>query len=611
MLSIDAVVNLLNDTSFVTPPFLFKWRDIYYRMSLHTTGACPSFKNLRYETKQGKAWNTGTWVGDTVNPIGWAGLRYDWIFDTFLLNRHPRESEITRQWRKSQYKPYTQAPFQQVIDKAIGTIFADSNYSVKVEDKEDNDYIQGNNFHGKSLVGYMSQQLQAICEDPNGIFVTIPAEPYYNTTTARIEPRVYFIPTRDIIHLTKDEVIFNCMDLAWLVNNIGYFRFEKDDTDKYIHVDEKYGGYYAHLMGNQPKHFAGGIWNTQGFYESYLKAAQAFADQFVSDRSAADLVNKDSTHPWVTMASVDCPDCDHTGKVQFCNTCHHKSDDCSCTDDKQNWTLNACSKCGGKGQMSWNPADIMIAPPKDMGNDLIKVINPDVAVPKWHAENCDNIYNSIMRALHQMYIEQAQSGKAKEKDMEGQYLFLQKISDGIFDLIEKILLDILSLRNTSTAGGNIKVNPAKYYIVKPTQFAIKTEDDLLEEYAVATKSNIPDVVKSRQIIELVDKLYGGDDVMQRKMSLICQMDYLAVTSEPDKLAKVNGGAISPRDWQFNTVLPSILDKIIREKGGEWFISAPYDDIKALIDTEFKLIPEVTPPAQIKALPSDKIPPLKE
>jgi len=259
--------------------------------------------------------------------------------------------------------------------------------------------------------------------------------------------------------------------------------------------------------------------------------------------------------------------------------------------------------------MSWNPADMMIAPPKDMDKDLIKVINPEVAVPKWHAENCDNIYNGIMRALHQMYIEQAQSGKAKEKDMEGQYLFLQKMSDGLFDLIEKILVDILSLRNTSMAGGSVKISPANYTIVKPTQFAIKTEDDLLQEYSEATKAFVPDFVKSRQLSELVDKLYGGDNVMQRKTSLICQMDCLATTSENDKLAKVNGGAISPRTWQFNTVLPSILDGIIRDKGGEWFITAPYEDIKALVDAAFELIPAAPPPAQTKAIPADRIPAL--
>ncbi len=609
MLSVESVISLLNDSSFVAPLFLSKWRDIYYRMSLHTTGACPSFRNLRYEVKDNSPWNTGAWVGDTVNPIGWAGLRYDWIFDTFLLNRHPRENEVTRQWRKSQYKPYTQAPFQQMIDKAVGTIFADSNYSITCHDQEDNDYINGNNFHGKSLAGYFAEQTQAICEDPNGIFVTIPSEPYYDTTTQRIEPEVFFIPTRDIITITGDEIVFNLIDVAWCVNNIGYFRFQKDDNGKYFHIDEVYGGYFAHLIGDIPKEIAGGIWNTRGFYESYLKAAQAFADQFVSDRSAADLVNKDSTHPYVTMASVDCPTCDHTGKIQWCKTCQKTTDNCTC-DGNGTWDLKSCSKCGGTGEISWNPAEMMIAPPKSMDNDLIKVVNPDISIPEYHKKNVEDCYNGIMRALHQMYIEQAQSGKAKEKDMEGSYLFMQKMSDGIFSVIEKVLVDILSLRSTSSANGKITIDASTYVIVKPTQFAIKTENDLLDEYSTCTEANIPDFVKGRQLQELIDKLYGGDATMKRKASLIIQLDPLAVTSESDKLAKVDGGAMSPRDWQFNTYLPAILDGIVRERGNEWFISAPYDQIKIMVDAAFKLIPEVELPQPIK-LPSNKIPPLQQ
>lgn len=607
MLTLDSVISLLNDTSFISPPFIYKWRDIYYRMSLHTTGACPSFKNLRYEVEGNSAWDTGRWVGGVIWPIGWGGIRYDWIFDTFLLNRHPRENEVTRQWRKSQYKPFTQAPFQQCIDKAVGTIFADSNYSLSVEDSEDNDYIQGNNFHGHSLVEYMESMTKAICEDPNSLFVTIPGEPYYSTTTTRIEPRVYHIPTTDIIHLTDDEVIFNINDISWLINNIGYFRFQKNDDGKYIHIDAAKGGYYAHLMGNVPKHFAGGIWNTRGYFESYLKAGQSFADQFVSDRSAADLVNKDSTHPYVTMASVDCPTCNHTGKIQWCTTCSKTSENCICEEGK--WSLKSCDKCGGTGEMSWNPADMMVAPPKDMAaGDLIKVVNPEMAIPEFHKKNVEDCYNGIMRALYQSYIDEAQSGTAKKIDREGEYLFYQKLSNGIFALCEAILKDILSLRSTSFVGGKPTLNPSAYVIVKPTQFAIKTEQDLLDEFKISTDSKIPDFIKSRQLTELMDKLYGGDYVMQRKTQLIIQMDSLAVTSEQDKLAKVNGGAKSPRDWQFNTELPTILDGIVRDKGREWFLDATYEVIKGMVDTAFAKIPKVELPQPIK-LPSDTIPKL--
>jgi len=293
-------------------------------------------------------------------------------------------------------------------------------------------------------------------------------------------------------------------------------------------------------------------------------------------------------------------------KYQWCSRCNSISETCSC-DDNSKWKITPCKKCGGSGEMSWNPADMMIAPPKDMAaGDLIKVVNPEMSIPEFHKKNVEDCYNGIMRALYQMYIDEAQSGKAKEKDMEGQYLFLQKLSDGVFGLIENILIDILSLRSTSTSNGKVTINPSQYVIVKPTQFAIKTEKDLLDEYQVSTTAKLPDFIKARQLTELLDKLYGGDYVMQRKTKLIIQMDVLAVTSEQDKLAKVNGGALPARDWQFNSCLPNILDGIVRDKGSEWFLEAPYDVIKTMVDGAFKLILPVELHKPV-ALPGDKIP----
>lgn len=586
MLTLDAVVSLLNDSGYQIQPFLLKWRDIYYRTSLHTTGVCPSFRNLRFDNKAGYILEQGL-----TYPISWSHERYDWIFDTFLLNRHPREDEVLRQYRKSQYKPYTQAAFSQVMDKAVGTIFADSNYSLALDDKEDNEYINGNNFHGKTLCEYVASQFQTICEDPNSVFITMPKEPGFATTTQRIEPEVYNIPTRDIILLSRDEILFNMLDIAWLVNNFGYFRFQKDpQTGKFFHIDEAQGGFYGHLLGRIPKEVAGGSWNTQGYYESYLKAGQAFADEFVTDKSAAQLVNKDSTHPYVTMASDDCPECDHTGKIQYCKSC--KSSTASCECDNPQHDLKSCSRCGGTGQISWNPGNIKVAPSQDMGNDLIKIVNPDIGIAEFHKKNVEDCYNGIMRALHQLYIEQAQSGKAKEKDMEGQYLFLQKISNGLFGLIEKLIVDILSLRTVSTAGGKITIEPEKYIIVKPTQFAIKSEEDLLAEYDAAKKADMPSFVLGRQLEEYVDKLYGGDQVMKKKVKIIGLIDSLFVVSEADKLALVAGGGKSARDLQLSIELPTIVNNIIRQQGNEWFINASFEDIKSEVDTAFALIPPV-------------------
>lgn len=574
MLSLDAVVNLLNDTTFQPPPFLFKWRQLYYDMSLHTAGACPSFCSLDERNQ---------FIADQkIYPTGWLGRKYDWMFDTFLLNRHPRESESTRQWRLSQYKPYTQAPFRQCIDVIRGAVFQDSNFTVDIKNKEDSDYIWGPNFNGKSLPQYVSENFANICDDANGIFITIPKEPGHNTTTPRVEPAVFFIPTINIITITPDEVIFNILDISWLVNNIGYFRFRYDENAKtHVNVDGV-RGYFAHMLNRQPLIVAGGNWNNKGFYESWLKAAQPFADDFISNKSAEQLVNKEASHPYIQMADSDCPECNGAGQI---------SAPVNINAEVLDYHMVRCPKCRGEKTISRNPGEIMTAPAEDMKTDLIKITNPDIGINKFHADYNKEAYDGIMRALHLHYIDAAQSGVAKDKDMETRYQFILNISNDLFDRVLSGLIDnVLSLRNVTKANGAVRPTPGEYIIIKPTQFQIKTAAQLLVEYTEATKAGLPNYLKTRQLEDYVDRQFGGDSVLKKKTSAINQMDVLAGADEVDKQARFLGGAVSSRDWQFNTQLPTMLDAIVRVRGSEWFLIAAYDVIKAEVDKLFAAIP---------------------
>ena len=71
------------------------------------------------------------------------------------------------------------------------------------------------------------------------------------------------------------------------------------------------------MFGRLPVTIAGGDWNTQegGFYESYFDKAKAIADEFISSYSAAQMVDKEASHPFIVAAQEDCPDCNGTGKT--------------------------------------------------------------------------------------------------------------------------------------------------------------------------------------------------------------------------------------------------------------------------------------------------------
>lgn len=584
MLSIDGVVTLLNDKSRNYGVYKPICASIYYGMSLHTSGASPEFTNG---------------AGKRIRPANYFGLPYQFIFDNFIYNRHPRESEITRNLRLSWHKPYTQQAFLKSIESTTGSIFQDNNYSVDLGDKKDQDYIWGKNFSGYDLCHYFEANFQTICEDPNGFFIIIPKDPYYATTTSDIQPDIWFINSFSILIFTEDEIVFERSDFAWHINEVGIFRYQKDSGGKYQAYDIEVGGYYPHLLNKLPIIIAGGQWNNKGFYSSWLDKAKSIADDYLMAKSALTLADKEASHPFIQAPSQQCPTCDGDCKVQ--NPLSEEID------------IIECKTCKGTGRiMSVNPGEWIVTPPEDTGKDMIKFIAPPIDVNEYLLSRTEKLMQDLEKSLHLNYIEQAQSKIAKDKDMESRDLYFTKISNDYFDrIIPQAIYYITGMRNITASNGKIVPAPVYPIIVKPTQFNIKTQSDLLQDYRDAVDANIPDFVKSKQLQDYVGKRYDSDDVMIRKTDIIRQMDILAVTPEQDKLAKVNGGAISNEAWQFNTYLPSILDSIIRDKGKQYFLTADYNDIKALVDITFKKIEPVEIPAKPISLPPNRIPSLSD
>lgn len=595
MLLLPEILKLINEKAprsegayWDVPPYMRNKCAVYYRMSLHIDGICPSFIDYRWGQfipSQGGNW-------ETRYPYGWGGNEYDYIFNTFIYNRHQREAEVSRQWRLGQHKPFTQAPFKQAIQVITGAIFQDSGYSITVNDRQDNDYIWGNNFHDKTLPGYIEWSFQKIAEDPNGVFITIPRKPADETTTERIEPDIWFVYSKHIIHHTDDEIIFRVDDIVWAVNKEAYYRFQKQG-EEYVSVDVK-GFYYTHLLGYKPIVVAGGEWNTQGHYESWLNAARPWADEFLTCKSAEQLVDKEATHPWIIEADMECPECDASGKRQWCGTCSHYGDECSCGVNTS-FVLRACNNCNGTGSISHNPGEHILVPAERMGEKMVDIVNPSVEVPRLHMEKSEKLYAAILKALHLNFIEQAQSGIAKERDMETRYQFILRISNDLFGrLIPHILDTILSLRNVRVNNGIPEPFKGDYIIIKPTEFQVKTSYDLLAEYKEGKESQIPDFQLSALLNEYVDKQFGGNDILLKKTKFITCKDPLAVKTDADIQIVVMNNFVSQRKAQYHYELPNILDEIITTKGAEWFLKADIPSISAEVDKLFAAIAPPTP-----------------
>lgn len=552
----NEVLAILNKTvklSRETTETLQRKRDVYYGISLHTTGACPAFRDLS--------------GGGTIYPQSYYGPEYQRLFDKHLLSRHPRENDATRNWRFSQYRPLTKAPFAQITEIITGAIFQDSNYDLNLQDLHDEQYIWGNHFSGHDIVGYFSNvAFRNMVEDPNGVLLRIPASAGYEQTDDKLQVDIWFVNTKDIILHTQDDFIFLRNGYAWWVDKQTIWRFNyKSEEKKYFLSQQDAHGYYAHMLGRLPISIAGGVWNTQGYYDSYYSKAKAAADDFVSAYSAAQLVDKEASHPFIVEASTDCSDCRGLGQVQQdCDSCPNGVE------------LVSCGSCHGSGQISRNPGQHIIVPQDKLKEGSpIQIVNPDVSINSHHRDVCAQVMGLIIEALHLQKTEEAQSGVAKAIDQERLYKFISNISNHVFDkLITDTLRDIIAYRNAGAIAGAVHPVEYPFRVLKPTQFRIKTSADLLNEYATGKQAGMPVFIRRRMALDFVDKQYSGDAIMKKKAQLITQLDSLSILSIDEMTALRNAGVVSDAELQYSRKLPAAIDALIRDNGEYWFLNTP-------------------------------------
>lgn len=594
MLTLQQVLDIVNgDKRHIPKEYqnrLKRWRDVYYGMSVHTTGAAPRFYPV---LPDGIA---HTWF----EPANYFGEAYQTLFDNILLSRHPREPKEIRNYRYSQYRPIQQSAFIEAIDVITGAIFQDSNYTIEIANKADSEYIFGNNFENKDLVGYLVSHFQNIIEDPNALFVVLPKQPGHNMTTTDVQPHPIFVPSR-FIHYPFDgeDIVFESDGIMWHVNSIGIWRYVKGDSDQYtMHEDDFAAGgyYYAHMFGKCPVVFAGGKKNTQGFLESWFVKAKPIADDLVAGKSAEQLVDKEASHPFIVSAMEDCPSCDsRSGYVQG---------DCGCGKDPScescagsGMRRYRCDTCGGSGRISRNPGQWIIAPAEKMDKPLIAIVNPDVDINKLHYDKNAAMFKLLKEALYLYRSDKAESGEAKAIDQETKYQFYTRVSNDLFDRwLTDVISYIIGYRHVKMNAGVLQPDLSGVKIVKPTQFQIKTSQDLLDEYKTATEAKVGTFLLNKLLEDFTDKQFGGDAIMKRKSLLITQLDALATTPIADKQLMVSSGAITIDEWRYSTQLPKILDTIIRNNGVESFLNMSYDEVEAQSKEIFSEIPKSQPTA---------------
>lgn len=568
-MDVNTGLEILDGKKQTDLPLKKKWQAVYIQASLHLRGYQPSFKELTYNTR--------------VEPNNYGGKEYDDYFNRFLFSRHPRENKDTREWRLSQYRPLTKAPLHRLLDIVNNGLFSENQYQLSIPDMTEQEYI----YETLDVFGFISRNLAAIIEEPNGLIVIMPSVSRLEQKATKLELKLVFVETKNVVALDDDSVLFKHDGYAWLFDRNSIWQYRTNEANAWEIVDPE--GYYTHLIGKPTYVVAGGVWNSEGYYNSFFEKALPVCDEFVSVYSASQMIDKEASHPYIVMAQEECPTCTGIGTIQVvCDTCPDGHE------------LKTCGTCHGKKVISVSPGDRYNVPAEQMANDIVKIVNPDVEINEYHNKKQKQLSDDILEALNLLHVMEAQSGTAKALDHEKLYQFLGKISIHIYDnVIHPLITFALQYRNIIKVDDGLKPKDPEFNLVKPTQFQVQSSNDLMLEWEQSSKSGTPGFFRKKILIELSDKRFAGDEYFIKKTQVITRLDDLCVFGTDEIMNMVAAGEATIQEVVFSRKLPSVIDDIVDEKSSDWFIKAKYADIKAEV---FKRLPEPVISLQNPLLP---------
>lgn len=501
------------------------------------------------------------------------------IPESLICNMRPGEPDVILQYRKANYEPTTQPIIFEALD-SLARIFNPANYTLEYSD-ELKLYTDSIDFYGQHFLQFWQNVfLPFMIEDPNGYIVILPSGAGMHdveTGTEGIYPYIKCIPC-DLIVEEEFEggelayLLFQESDNKYvLLTKTTYYEIEKIGRE--IGIKDQ----YVHNIGFVPAMCNKGKYNVNWrVYQSYFAAFVPFANESLRQESDhfASLVK--TAYPTPIMVPVKCSnDNCQNGRIYGENGAYHD-----------------CRTCNGTGWMQSSPFQVILRKDPALGyvsNEKepppLEYVSPPTDILEFQQQSIENLRKNARRALHLNHVEEAQSGSAKAIDREGEYAMISEISNNVFDHIEFTL---------TTMEAYIKPNATKkpVTVVKPTKFDMKSESDLLQEFAALKNSGASDAILREVTREIIDKRYPGNDSMKERHNFLLEYDPLYVYSVADKQAMQMSNIISREQFVKSVNAPSLLDLALEQLGIDKITRADYDRITERLN---QLIAANTPP----------------
>lgn len=544
----------LNDGKLAPPTEKRKWEEACDRISIHAKGIRPQF--VKPSRKKGG--------GALVVPANYEE-RYQYLFDNYILNRHPNEQEEHYQFRLSVYPLLAQEVYLRGKEQIGGSIFQASQYTIAANDRPDQEYLDGIDFEKRVKNEFFEHMLT----DPFGKFAIVEQHFGEFGSDESAIPDIEIVESRYILYYEPKQCMLFRAQRTVNGKKLLYY-LDKQYCVKLLQTEERKKEYsiltaYEHGLGMLPV-----VNNDKELFKSFVTWADLIARNFSDD----EIVSKNNNHPHIQMVESVCNEC--MGQRVKSYTC----EDCEGGMREEN-----CRSCSGRGTISVNPGEVHVIResefrPGELNGvqgmmDRIKFINPDVSISRNSFDRCWKIYEAGLRSLHLKYTEENQSGVAKAIDREQLYLLISNCSTHIFELTDKMLRFLFGYLQMEM--GTHK----PYTIEQPTQFQIKTEADVQQEIIALKDADIS--VRRQKTDEYMQIVYSGNQVELKKWNIVKVWDSLYCMTNEELNSRQTLGSAEVKDFVKHDKVEVLLNNIILDKGIGWFLNAGMREVTGMLD----------------------------
>jgi hypothetical protein len=489
--------------------------------------------------------------------------KFDTLFKTRLLNRHPNESDALYNWRLAIYSPVAKELFDRFLNNCLGAIMQPNNYIISVDEKTQ-EYFNST----YDITEDINEGIEFILNNPRGMMAVVIDSEYDGLKETPISPSIEFIEPCDILMQDKDSIAFKCDEVVY------YF-------DRLTQVTRKGEEYTIinHNFGKVP------VWDIDN---NFTQPFSYWADKLVSNMSDDEMMTKQYSYPAKQVVVPTCTECNGRGKVTY--------PDPDYPNDANRWVPSTCKSCSGKGSMSINPGEHYTwTEEKLLKNngampDMVKFSTPDIGIPEYHLGRWQVFYDRAEKALYlNKKVLASQSGIAKQEDNKDQYVFLSTISRFVFANIKKGIEYISAYKNYNQ--GSDSYDKQDIIVIPPKQLDLMTDADLVTDLLAIQAKTDDSMVLAESQYPVMNKIFRDDKVQSKINDILYTLDPMYGASGLNLKTKMLSGVYTTEDKVIHEKGYNILLNIAKDMTPDAFIKS--DNSK--IEKDFRaLLPKYLP-----------------